>query len=84
MMAALHRRQPDRVPIWGLIINHPVIEALYGNISYADFVQLEDLDAITASEDQETKKLSNDTYHDEWGITWKIEPSGLSYPMKGQ
>jgi uroporphyrinogen decarboxylase len=83
MMAALHGRQPDRVPIWELIINRPVIEALYGNISYADFVQLEDLDGITASEDQETKKLSSDTYRDEWGITWKIEPSGLSYPVKG-
>jgi len=29
MMAALRRHQPDRVPIWELIVNRPVIEALY-------------------------------------------------------
>jgi len=28
MMAAVSRREPDRVPVWELIINRPVIEAL--------------------------------------------------------
>ncbi|MFP4029371.1 MAG: hypothetical protein ACLFWL_16410, partial [Candidatus Brocadiia bacterium] len=29
MMAALRNKQPDRVPIWELIVNRPVIEGLY-------------------------------------------------------
>ena len=83
IMLALQRRQPDRVPIWELIIDQPVISSLYGDISYADFVEKEDLDGITARDNQKTQDLGNNTYRDEWGITWKIEPSGLSYPLDG-
>ena len=45
-MAALRREQPDRVPLWELIINRPVIEALHGDVSYLDFCELEDLDGV--------------------------------------
>jgi len=83
MMAALMRKEPDRVPIWELIVDPPVIKALYGDISYADFVEREDLDGITCVEDQKRKDLGSNVYGDEWGIIWKIEPSGLSYPLEG-
>jgi len=29
MMCAIRGGEPDRVPIWGLIVNRPVIEALF-------------------------------------------------------
>ena len=32
MLAALRREVPDRVPIWELIVNRPVIEALYPHL----------------------------------------------------
>ena len=32
MMTAIRRGQPDRVPIWELIVNRPVIEALYPDL----------------------------------------------------
>ena len=83
MMLALMRKEPDRVPIWELIVDPPVIKALYGDISYADFVEKEDLDGITCPEDQKRKDLGGNVYSDEWGIIWKIEPSGLSYPLEG-
>ncbi len=83
MMLALMRKEPDRVPIWELIVDPPVIKALYGDISYADFVEKEDLDGITSPEDQKRKELGSNAYSDEWGIIWKIEPSGLSYPLEG-
>jgi uroporphyrinogen decarboxylase len=83
MMAALMRKEPDRVPTWELIVDPPVIKALYGDISYADFVEREDLDGITCVEDQKRKDLGSNIYGDEWGIIWKIEPSGLSYPVEG-
>ena len=83
MMTALMRKESDRLPIWELIIDPPVIKALYGDISYADFVEKEDLDGITCLEDQKKRDLGGSIYRDEWGIIWKIEPSGLSYPFEG-
>ena len=32
MMCAVRGGQPDRVPIWELIVNRPVIEALYPEV----------------------------------------------------
>jgi len=83
MMAALQLKEPDRVPIWELIIDPPVIRALYGDMSYPDFVEKENLDGITVPEDQKIEKLNSTTFRDEWGIIWKKEPSGLDYPLEG-
>jgi len=83
MMMALQLKQPDRVPIWELIIDPPVIKALYGDISYADFVEKENLDGITVVEDQKIEEINSTTFKDEWGIIWKKEPSGLTYPSGG-
>ena len=46
-LKAVKRQEPDRVPIWELIIDRPVIEALHGDISLLDFIELEDLDGVT-------------------------------------
>ena len=66
IMAALRLEQPDRVPIFELLINEPVIHALYSDLStdsefqrgtqggyhiQADFIEREDIDAITIFED---------------------------------
>ena len=83
LKALLRKEEPDRVPIWELIINEPVIRSLYGNVSYADFIEIMDLDGVTTGEDQRMEKISPTMYKDEWGIIWGVEPSGLSYPLKG-
>lgn len=84
MMTALNRKQPDTVPVWELIVNDPVIEALYGDITYADFVDKENLDGITIFENQLiTERISKTQYKDEWGILWTIEPNGVGYPSGG-
>ncbi len=84
MMTALRREEPDRVPVWELIVNEPVIKALYGDISYEDFVEKDDLDGITIFEDQRvTERFSDTQYKDEWGILWTIEPNGIPYPSGG-
>jgi len=83
IMTALKRQEPDTVPVWELIVNRPVIEALYGNISYEDFVEKEGLDGITIFEDQQLTKLSDTKLKDEWGIMWTIEPNGIPYPSGG-
>lgn len=83
IMTALKRQEPDTVPVWELIVNRPVIEALYGNISYEDFVEKEGLDGITIFEDQKLTRLNDTQIKDEWGILWTIEPNGIPYPSGG-
>jgi len=84
-MAALRREQPDRVPIWELIVNRPVIEGLYGaGLDYHDFVEREDHDGLTIFEDQRiVERLDSSTYRDEWGITWRVEDVDVPYPLAG-
>ncbi len=84
IMTALKLKEPDRVPVWELIINAPVIKALYGDISYEDFVEKEGLDGITVFENQRIiERYSQTRFKDEWGINWTIEPNGISYPSGG-
>jgi len=84
MMAALRREQPDRVPIWELIINRPVIQALAGDITYHDFVEREDLDGVTIFEDNRiVERFDETTYRDEWGIIWRVDAPGIPYRVDG-
>ena len=82
-LKAVKRQEPDRVPIWELIIDRPVIEALYGNISLLDFAEREDLDGLTIFEDSKTELIGDKTYRDEWNIIWKLEPNNILYPFDG-
>ena len=82
-ITAVKRQEPDMVPIWELIINRPVIEALYGDISFLDFVEKEDLDGFTIFEDSKKELINDRTYKDEWGIICKLEPNGILYPFDG-
>ncbi len=82
MMTALRREQPDRVPIWELIVNEPVIRALHGDIPYFDFIEAEDLDGVTIFEDTRVRtRLDGRTYVDEWGITWRVDEPGIPYAV---
>lgn len=48
-MAALARKQPDRVPVWELIVDDPTRSA-WGAADYLDFAEREDLDGVTVFE----------------------------------
>ena len=79
-MTALRREEPDRVPVWELIINRPVIDALHGRIGYMDFVEREGLDGVTVAESvQVAEQLSDTDYRDEWGIVRRLTPHGTAY-----
>ncbi len=98
MMTALRREEPDRVPMFELIINEPVIKALYPDLTLeskvqrgsqgiyqiqADFIEREDLDAIVIFEDARvTKWVDEDHYVDEWGITWQVPDTGIPYVVE--
>ena len=84
MLTAMDLGEPDRVPIWELIINEPVINAIAGPVSREEFAAREGLDGMTIFEDAKIVEwIDRDTYRDEWGIRWRIEPSGLTYPGGG-
>jgi uroporphyrinogen decarboxylase len=84
MLTAMDLGEPDRVPIWELIINDPVIHAIAGHMSREEFAAREGLDGMTIFEDTKIVEwIDRTTYRDEWGIRWRIEPSGLSYPGGG-
>jgi len=83
VLTTLNHKEPDRVPVWELIVNEPVIKALHGDISYLEFCEKEDLDGVTIFETHRMEDLGNDLVKDEWGTVWKIEPNGIPYPMEG-
>ena len=91
-LTALKRETPDRVPIWELIIDEPVLSTLLHKEPsktvgeklkrYCELVEFLDIDGVTWGEDQVMKKVG-DTLVDEWGIAWKPNVSGILYPVKG-
>ena len=82
-LTALRREQPDRVPVWELIINEPTLSGIYGNIGYFALAEKIGLDAVTVFENHRTVDEGGGVFRDEWGIAWGMEPCGVSYPMGG-
>jgi len=80
VMTALRREQPDRVPVWELIVNQPVIDALYGDITYHDVVERE-LDGVTLVEDQRKEPVGEGLERDEWGIIWNPGDFDIPYAV---
>ena len=79
-MTALRLEEPDRVPIWELIVNEPVVEALMGpDATYDDLVETE-LDGITVVENQRMQEIDATHSRDEWGIVWGHGEDGIPYP----
>ncbi len=79
-MTALRREEPDRVPIWELIVNEPVVHALMGpDATYLDLAEAE-LDGVTVGEDQRMEPVDDTHRRDEWGIVWGYGGDGIPYP----
>jgi len=83
MLAALRREEPDQVPLWELLIDRPVIEGLYGDISYEEFVERMGLDGITIFTNSKKKWICTDTYENEWGMIWRVGADGIPYLVEG-
>jgi uroporphyrinogen decarboxylase len=83
-LAALARKQPDRVPIWELIVNEPTRSA-WGAASLADFVEAEELDGITVFEDTPLRPVAGtgEASADHWEIVWRHTDIDIPYPESG-
>ena len=90
-LTALRREQPDRVPVWELIVNDPTRSA-WGAKSLEAFVEAEDLDGITVFEDTpltpvETEDAAKaeigEAGADHWQIVWRNTDVAIPYPESG-
>ncbi|MGQ9486876.1 MAG: uroporphyrinogen decarboxylase family protein [Armatimonadota bacterium] len=58
MTALLRRGEPDRVPLWELIVNEPTLSAM-GAKSLEDLAEMDHLDGITIFEDMQMQLLGS-------------------------
>lgn len=99
-MTALKRKgEPDRIPLWELIVNEPTFSAS-GAVTLEDLWDRPGQDGVTIFEDMHSVPLSQperaelarqghhvpeatQMYRDEWGVTWGHTGLGIPYPVAG-
>ena len=85
IIAALQRRQPDRVPTFEWFIDKNVARSLTGTDDPLEAVEALDIDGVNVRADY-TRKFTSDTdYVDEWGTTRRVTGESLAaavaYPL---
>ena len=91
ILTALHRRQPDRVPVLELSVDWNTIRGL-GCHTYFDLIEHLDLDAVSANQVQYQLGLRpllfrlSRTYTDRWGVRRRLGlellPDILAHPIR--
>jgi len=86
VLKALNRKQPDRVPSIEWEIDEKLIDSLLPGGNLLDFIEWTDLDGVSIFEDTEKTFISENTFIDEWGVTFQktdeIYPISIDYPIK--
>jgi uroporphyrinogen decarboxylase len=85
---ALEGRIPDRVPIFELLIDPGVLDALLPGCSYPDFVREFGLDiALTGTPSSnyrmETVDPDKELFRDEWGVIRQFSDQTVPFPVQG-
>ncbi len=94
-LTALRRQEPDRLPLWELIVNEPTLST-WGASCLEEFVEQEDLDGITIFEQmplrpfdpaelpaEKCARAQGGLVIDDWGIVWGLAEPGIHYPVCG-
>lgn len=81
-LTALKLKEPDRVPVYELIINEPVIRKILGYVSLPDLVEHLDMDGLTVGEDVKMQEIAPGVIRDEWKIVYRVGTGGI-YPVDG-
>jgi uroporphyrinogen decarboxylase len=85
IIAALERRQPDRVPTFEWFIDKKVTRALVGTESTLDAVEALDIDGVNVRADYARTFTSDVDFVDEWGTSRRITGEALAaavdYPV---
>jgi len=88
VLATLHGQEPDRVPIFELLIDPAVIKATLPNANYPDFAEAMEIDVVvtnTPSKLYEEKVLDTNQriVVNEWGIVRQYGAQIVSMPLEG-
>ena len=83
--AALHRQEPDRVPVLEFVIDPRVAEAAVpGCADVADCMDRLGMDAVgTGVAYRPVERHGDGSWTDEWGVLYRPGPEVLSHPVKG-
>ncbi len=88
VLAVLHGQEPDRVPIFELLIDPSVMKAILPGAHYPDFVEAMDIDVVvtnTPSKLYEEKVLDavQRIVVNEWGVVRQYGVQVVSMPLDG-
>ena len=85
MLQAINRQEPDRIPTFEIDIDERVIEAIKPGLSYEDFCEYMDLDAVCYHEmkaDQyEVIDKAKGIVRDQWGAIKQYSAVSLTIPV---
>src|SRR5512145_2583599 len=82
---ALRLGQPDRVPVLEFVVDEKVARAAVpGCRDAADCMDRLDMDAVgCGAYFAKVQELSDSTYLDEWGVSYKSGPEVVAHPLRG-
>ncbi len=85
MMAAMQLQEPDRVPIFEILIHKNVYQAICPQAkSKADFEEIMDFDGACCFRNFRVVDERGDYYTDEWGVIYKRRSTDdFNHPVKG-
>jgi uroporphyrinogen decarboxylase len=88
VFAALERREPDRVPIFELVIAENVMQGIYPGCTYYDFVERIGLDVVGLNRSSWRKDnvqfvdKARGLFRDQWGVIRAFGPESSPYPVE--
>ena len=88
VIAALEHKVPDRVPMFELVIDERVMEAIYPGCDYYAFADRFGLDAVGLNRSSWEKKglhfvdAAHTRFRDKWGVVRALGPESSPYPVE--
>jgi hypothetical protein len=88
VFTALERKVPDRVPILEWSIDSKVIDAIYPQRSYLDFLEIIGMDGVALGFEHTMSGHHGDAqsgyqFKDKWGVPRVYTGEAVAYPIEG-
>ncbi len=83
VLTALRGGQPDRVPVFELVVDPNVIEGIVPGRGLPDFIEALDLDGVSVHPFHHHEQIDEKRYRDEWGIIYHEAPQVVGAPLDG-
>lgn len=83
ILGALKREPIDRIPCFEWVIDRKVIDAIIQDVSYAEFSDRMDLDAICVDLDYKAVPADGGFMRNEWGMLYKNTGEAHAFPVDG-